>query len=483
MRGQDRFSIEGKFPPPRETVEAVVIGAGPAGVSVALDLARSGARVVLIDENPVSPAMMGDDTPLFWGQRMTGAVQSPGRMLEQVFAATPGLEEAFDLGVDVRLGVTVWGGFMNGPGLASLPQPVLGLADAERAWTMGFERLIIAAGSRDLVLGFPGWDQPGVMGAQALHSLLVRYDAFAGHRLVIAGSDTLALSTARLALDRGLDVAAIVEVRDRLQGPDDQISALAARGVAFHTGTTIVRTHAGRSGVEAVSLTPVGAPGQPILIACDTLCLAIGTVPMIELFSGLGANLTFDAQRGGHVPRLDADGLTSLPGVSAAGDCAGVTQGGDTAYHTDWARALAGQGDGTVIVCQCEAVSRDDLTDVQPPAYLGPRSPAQARRDLKTLLADGPGNQDQIKRLTRAGMGVCQGRRCREQIALTLARESQTPLSDLPLAGYRAPVRPLPLSLLAAEDEAAPMSENWDVWFGIPSQWLPYAQIPANEKA
>jgi hypothetical protein len=96
-----------------------------------------------------------------------------------------------------------------------------------------------------------------------------------------------------------------------------------------------------------------------------------------------------------------------------------------------------------------------------------------ARRSLETLAREGPANQDQVKRLTRAGMGPCQGRRCREQIALMLAIATGTPIEQIPLAGYRAPLRPLPLGLMQATNEAAGMEEHWEIWFGIPSQFLP----------
>jgi hypothetical protein len=146
-------------------------------------------------------------------------------------------------------------------------------------------------------------------------------------------------------------------------------------------------------------------------------------------------------------------------------------------------RALIAAGDPSVIVCQCEEVSREALTAVRQPAYLGPPSNKMAERDVTTLAADGPINQDQIKRLTRACMGVCQARRCREQVALTLAVAAEVPVASIPLAGYRAPVRPLPLKVLAAWDEAAEMSAGWDVWFGIPTQWTPYADIGTEREA
>ena len=98
------------------------------------------------------------------------------------------------------------------------------------------------------------------------------------------------------------------------------------------------------------------------------------------------------------------------------------------------------------------------------------------------MLQDGPISPDQLKRLTRAGMGPCQGRRCREQIAMLLAIASDQPIAAIPLASYRAPVRPLPLSALADTAETASMQQGWDVWFGIRKQWIPYAAIGTAEE-
>jgi hypothetical protein len=74
-------------------------------------------------------------------------------------------------------------------------------------------------------------------------------------------------------------------------------------------------------------------------------------------------------------------------------------------------------------------------------------------------------------------MGVCQGRRCRDQVAMMLAVEAGSELAALPLATHRAPVRPLPLKIIADWEESEEMRAGWDVWMGIPTQWVPYADI------
>jgi thioredoxin reductase len=462
----DPKSAAGKLRRPEQKFDLLVVGAGPAGVAAALAGAAEKKSVALVDEHPVTSGMAGLDVPYFFGGRASAALGNQARMIEQVAAMIPRLDEVFDAGVEVMLGVSIWGAWVAAPGLETLPCRVAGLATEQKSWLVGFDEVVVAAGARDLVVSFAGSDQPGVMGAQALYALLNRYEAFNGRRLVILGSDRLALETAMLALDKGLEVAAIVEVRAAPQGPAALVSVLQSRGVAFFTGYAPLKADTDVAGVIGLEIVPV-AGGDTKKIACDTICLAIGLVPSVELLDVLGVPLVMDADKGGYVPEQKITGC-----ITAAGDCAGIA-GQDLAYRMDWMRVLLATGGEKVLACTCEDVTRADVFAVNPPAYLGPKPEAMAHRDLTTLLKDGPPDHDQMKRLTRVSMGPCQARRCREQIAMLLAIGASTKPQDIKLAGYRAPVRPLSLAALAATDD----SPDWDVWFGIGAQWVPYADI------
>ena len=463
--GTDICAVGGTRSPTEAHYDVVVVGAGPSGIAAALEAKQTGASVLLIDENPVSGALMGNDVPLYFGGRMTAATQNSDRMLEAVFMSMPALEEAMEAGVELLLGTCAWGVYRNGPGVQSLPEQVVGLADGERSWLVGFGRIVLATGARDLALAFPGWNQPGVMGAGALQMLLTRYDAFAGRRILILGSHDLALETALLALEHGLEVAGLVEVRAAPQGSAELVAKLVQARIAIHCGAAIASARGGIDGIEAATLTS----GETI--ACDTICAAVGLVPAIELVDAMHGPRELDAMRGGYVPSGEAT-------VSAVGLCAGLAGSGfdHIEYRMDWVRALAETCAPDTIICQCEDVTRADLIGVQPPNYLT-RPPAMCARSLETLLEDGPANPDQIKRLTRAGMGVCQGRRCRDQVAMLLAIEAGQPFGTIPLASHRAPVRPLPMKILADWNEPAEMEAAWDVWFGIPTQWVPVQDI------
>jgi thioredoxin reductase len=522
----DPKSVTGKTPAPERHVPLIVVGAGPAGVAAATAAARAGVRVLLLDEHPLDPELIAMDVPLYFGQRMSVAVRDRGVMLERVVRANPALEEAVEAGVEVELGVSVWGAFRPGPTMRELGGACVGVADQSRSWLVGYDRLVVAAGARDLGLAFRGWEKAGTMGAAGALALLTRYQAFAARRMVVLGSGPLGLAVATLARARGIEVPAIVEVSPAIRGDAGARDLLERQGVRFYPSHVAAEALGSRDEIEGVRLAALDGdlrviPGREIDIACDTVCLAIGLVPQVELLQILGCRLVFRSERGGFVPETDAEQRTSLPEVFAAGDGAGVDESAVNApdragaeglraglaaaaslgaipperaqalvrearvparapaprvhdYWRQWLRATLAAGGWDILACQCEEVTRGELVGVQPPRYLGPASTPMRARSLGSLGQDGPLHPDQVKRLTRAGMGPCQGRRCREQVALLLAEAGDVPVDTIPLASYRPPVRPLPLSVLWPHDEPASMREHWVSWFGIPTQFAPH---------
>jgi hypothetical protein len=141
-------------------------------------------------------------------------------------------------------------------------------------------------------------------------------------------------------------------------------------------------------------------------------------------------------------------------------------------------RATVVEAAGEPYVCQCEEVTAREILELRPPRYLAWPDDRRNTRTLRQLLGEAPPNPDLVKRLTRAGMGVCQGRRCREQVAALLGLGGGVSLRDIPLASHRAPVRPVPLSVVAATNEPTEMTAQWDTWFGMPPQYVPYWDAP-----
>ena len=481
----------------------VVVGAGPAGIAAALTASEAGGRVTLIDEHPIDSSMMGLDIPYLFGQRMTPTVRDPGLMLQRAVAANPGIARAQEAGVDVQPGVYVWGSFRDRQNSRHVTKPVLGLGNDRETWMLEYDRLVLATGARDLSLSFPGRDLVGVVGAQGMCALIEKYQAFSGSRVAILGSGDLALATATLALDHGIEVAAIVEPGPEIRSPGALAEELKGRGVPFYTSHSVVEAH-GQREVESLVLS---SPSGTREIPCDTVCLAIGLVPSAELPYLTGCDLRFDARLGGYIPAFDSNMQTSIDGVFVAGDVCGIpdmngasdlserqgalagksaagitdayaealtqeAQSGSipaVQYWQSWRSSLSNSEASEVTVCLCEEVSRADLLDVSPPRYLGWPSRSMGNRGLTTLFEEAPVNLDRLKRLTRAGMGYCQGRRCREEVALISAQAAGVDPSDVPIATYRTPARPLPLRSMWDADETEETRADWPKWFKRPT--------------
>ena len=503
----------------------VVVGAGVSGTVAAIEAARAGVQVTLIDENPIGMSMIGLDVPQFFGQRIVGTLRNKGVMLGRVVANNDALVEAEEAGVDIQLGTYVWGAFRNTETSRGLDGPQLGLADDDRSWLMKYDRLIVAAGSRDLGMSFAGWNMAGAMGANGAYSLMSRYQALSSQRMVVMGSSNLGLNTARMAQERGVDVAAVVDVSPSVRGDEALMTGLRDQGVELYTSHTVKEAVGKADDIEAVVLVEIDDDNQPVagsekVIPADTVCLAIGLVPNIELLSLLDCDLTFKSELGGYVPDRDDWMRTSVDTVFVAGDVTGFHDGmvldpeiarsqgrlagvaaaeslgaidsaealarrsdiqaGTAAaapaeVHSGWRKwlqSLVNAGGLDVFACQCEEVTRAELIGLQPPRYLEWGSEQMSRRSLHTQVKDGPVNPDQVKRLTRAGMGHCQGRRCREQVSLMLAEESGTDVAEIPLTSYRPPVRPLPLKVMWPHEETAQVRRDWAKWFFPASEVL-----------
>lgn len=499
--------------------QLIVVGGGVAGCSAALEAARLGLRVMLIDEHPQGLTAMSLDTPYFYGARLVSALSDQSLIADRVLGSNDLLMECLEAGVEVLTGTCVWGSYRPGANNLNLKANQLGLADGEKSWMVDYDHLILAPGSRDLVLSFPGWNLPGVLGVNGAMALLERYQALGGNRIVILGSSNIALRAAKLAQAAGVTVAAIVEVASAIQGDAALAAALETSGVPIHLSHTVEQL-IGDTEIKCMrivrldpSLKPV--PGGTQDIACDTVCMAFGVVPNIELASVTGCKTVFDSSHGGWVPDVDSNMQTSVRSVYAVGDGAGVSE----AMHLDpeiameqgrlaaraiavreglleatgsglqsperpvnsnafpplaWLQSLVAAGGPDVVVCQCEDVTRRELLDVSPPKYLhaGNQRP---NGGLDSLSTSGRTSQDLIKRLTRAGMGHCQGKRCRDQTLMLLANATGADLASVSPGSYRTPVRPLSLNIMSASDESDEVRRTWPIWLHPVEEGIPEA--------
>ncbi len=417
--------------------ELVVVGGGATGGAAALAAQDEGLQTILVDENPLDPAAIRRNVPYWFGPRAGGRITRRGdplRWLEQ----RPALQQAADRGVDLRLGHAVWGLFT---GL------IVGLYDVDgnRTDLIKASAVILAPGATDLHLAFPGWTLGGVLGGLGALRLLETYGYLDAQRLLILGATPVATLIASRAAAAGTDVVGIVD--------------LSATAAARWPGHTLLEARGGAD-VEEVALTSIEASSaSDVTVRVDSVCVAIGQPPSIELAAIAGCALAFDAPSGSRVVVHDGQQRTTRPGVfvadsPAAGERAARSaaqwvrqpsawpqqcsapheraRANQSAYASRWHEIADKSAADDLIVCRCEEITRGEV--------------------LAALRQEPTVDPDELKRVSRAGMGLCQGRGCRPIVAGVLATQSGAAFADIPLATYRPPVRPVPMRALATEE-------------------------------
>jgi len=451
-----------------ETYELLIVGGGPAGLAAAAEAAGRGIEVALVDERPSFGGQIFKQPGLrVRNARALGRDHVRGRAL---------IEAAERSGARLLLETSC---------LTLRGTEAVLVTGREQARTVAAGRVLLAPGAHDRPVAFPGWTLPGVLTAGAAQTIVKAHRVTPGKRLLFAGSGPLALAFPAQLHHYGVNVVAALEAGPAPRPGDLARLAAAARGnvpllrdavryrsellrgrVPLRYRRIVVRAE-GRDRVEAVVHAAVDAdwrvrPGSEERVELDALCIGYGFFPSIELFRVAGCDLRYDEDLGGPVVVVDGWQRTSVPGVLAAGDGTGVRgsyvaedQGrlavlgvaGDEAAAAPVRRRLEQRlrfqraldrmyrvGPGIyelaaadTVICRCEEVHRAELDRA-----------IDASPDINV-----------VKTLTRAAMGLCQGRNCQRQIAALASSRHGVPIAELPLATPRTPVRPTALAAIA----------------------------------
>lgn len=292
--------------------ELAVIGAGPAGLSAAIEAAKCGMQVAVFDENARPGGQLFKQIHKFFGSKEHRARIRGFRIGEQL------LEEAKQAGVEVFLDSVVMGIF-EGVELMVMH------GDATRHYKA--DNIIIATGAMENALPFDGWTLPGVLGAGAAQTMMNLHGVKPGKRVLMVGSGNVGLVVGFQLLQAGVELAAVVDAAPRVGGYGVHAAKLARTGVPFYLSHTVVKAE-GTDKVEGVVIAEVDKSFKPIPgtekhFDVDTVCLAVGLSPMSQLARMAGCEMQ---EKGGLVPIVDKYGATSMPGIFAAGDVAGIEE-------------------------------------------------------------------------------------------------------------------------------------------------------------
>jgi NADPH-dependent 2,4-dienoyl-CoA reductase/sulfur reductase-like enzyme len=415
-----------------EFADILIIGAGPAGLNAALAAAPSGARIVLLDDNPLPGGQIWRDGP---------HVKLPAlaRRLRSQLHACANVQQHCATRVIAR------------PAASQLL-----VENDERGWIISYGALILCTGARELLLPFPGWTLPGVTGAGGLQALIKGGLPVANERVVIAGSGPLLLASADTARKNAAQVVRIAEQASaRSVGafaaqlprwPHKLVQALQLFSPAYRTASHVVAA-IGDDRLEGVRLMQ---QGKIVELACERLACGFGLIPNIQLGQALGCNLQ------GQGIHVDAWQATSVSRHFAAGECTGFG-GSELALVEGSIAGLAAVGDGKAAerLWPLRAHWQRFATALNQAFALAPA--LNSLSEPETLVCrceDVPFSALQehrswreAKLASRCGMGACQGRVCGAATAQLFGWQPSAP---------RPPYSPARIKTLLCVDDQPP---------------------------
>lgn len=296
-----------------ERYDMLVVGAGPAGLSAAIEAAKNGLKPIVFDENARPGGQLFKQIHKFFGSKEHKAKIRGFRIGEDL------LKEAEEYGVEVVLNATVVGLY---------PEKEITVKIGDEIRHYKGDAVLVATGASENMVNFEGWTKPGVIGAGAAQTMMNLHHIKPGHRVLMLGSGNVGLVVSYQLMQAGCEVVALADAAPRVGGYGVHAAKVARCGVPFYLSHTILRVE-GEDQVTGVVIGEVGPdwkviPGTEKHFDVDTVCLAVGLSPMSQLLKQAGVKM--NDTKGGHVPVCDEEGATSVPGIYAAGDVSGIEE-------------------------------------------------------------------------------------------------------------------------------------------------------------
>lgn len=395
--------------------DVLVVGAGPAGLVAALEAARSGARVIIADEqSEFGGSLLGDEFSV-----------DAHTATEWVAQVTDELRR-FD-NVELLPRSTVFG-YYDHNFLAILERRTdhLGIASdsgaRQRLHRVRAKQVVLATGAIERPLVFANNDVPGVMLASSVATYINRYAVAPGSRLILFTTNDEAYRTAIKWHESGREVMAVVDSRPTPVGHLPK--ATAALGIEVIGGCGVIEV-VGRKRVKTAIIASLNADGSVITgvtrrINCDLLACSGGWSPTIHLSSHTGTRPQWSDEVVGFLPGESRQQERSAGASRGTYYLQGCIEEGASAGAE--AALKAGFGDGRVhFATPCIEESPQEPTQalfMVPHTKSTSRAPAQfvdfqldvTAAGIELAAREGYESVEHVKRYTALGFGTDQGK-------------------------------------------------------------------------
>lgn len=281
--------------------KVAVIGAGPAGLACAHDLAMEGHEVTVYEALPEPGGMLRYAIPEY-------------RLPKDELKGE--IDHIRKMGVDIRCGTEI--------GKQESIEDIKG----------GHEAVFVATGApKGLPLGVEGEALEGVMdGIRFLRGVNDGQHASPGKQVAVIGGGNTAVDCARTAKRLGSESVTLVyrRTRDEMPAADEEVEALLHEGVAIEMLSAPVRFHGEGARVgkmecirmelgepdESGRRRPVPKAGSEFTMSVDCVICALGQAAQTSFLEAIGLAMG----KGGTITIDGETGATNLEGVFAGGD-------------------------------------------------------------------------------------------------------------------------------------------------------------------
>ncbi len=457
----------------------VIVGAGLAGLSAARTLAGQGLSILVVEENRHRGGQL---------LRRMPAAQKPGREPDLLKSTGFGLVDSLGRHRDID-----WSFHTQVAGIYPDNCLLLNVADPDRPGISHLaevraQALILATGARETFLPFRGWTLPGVMSLGAAQILMKSHGVLPGARTVVAGTSPLMMALSWGLLKNGGQVAGLADENrladqaaffplafkhwPKLVEGGAYLASLIRHGVPVYRGWRVIEARGG-TGVDTAVIARTDRAGRVIpgtakTVAADAMACGYGFVPNLELAAQAGCRICYDAGQGGWKVDVDDRCESSLATVFAAGELTGIAgakksllEGELSALavlqrlsgskpkvkgftqRIEWLqKGIRAQRDYAVFLNRLCRVPETAWTQIADDVLIC-RCENISMGEIRRAVAQGFNTPDGIKKLTRAGMGACQGRTCGRIIQdIVCALTGRAP-ADIGMARCRIPVKNL----------------------------------------
>ncbi|GGF73189.1 sarcosine oxidase subunit alpha [Azorhizobium oxalatiphilum] len=416
--------------------DVLVIGGGAAGLTAALSAARSGARVIIADEDfALGGRLLSEQHPID-GAPATSFVAK----VEAELASLPN--------VRIMSRTTVFGVYDSGDYGAlekvsdhlAVPAP---FQPRQRMWKINAKQAVLASGAFDRPIVFGGNDRPGVMSAQALRTYAVRYGVAPGNSAVLFANNDYAWSAALDAAEAGVRLTTIVDVRTEVA------PALTARAKALGTRVILGGEVVATSGKVLTSVI-VRSGGREETISTEVLAISGGTTPNLHLTSHFGSKPLYNKELAAFLPN------TPPPGMAVAGAAGGhfsLAATLRTGAELGAAAATAAGFNATPVAAQAEETPSGisafwQVKGARGKAFVDFQNDV-TNKDVTVAHREGYRSVELLKRYTTLGMATDQGKNSNMAGLAIMAELTGQGIGETGTTLFRPPYTPVALGAIA----------------------------------